>query len=125
MGIKPLGSPRNALHCGPPTVKYETLKFISKPNRVHLRWEMHLFLYFSHQLPSTRCSFTIITNVWIGIPIIDLDPRLPISVSIILDVVTAEGLFIHMQIAFVPFRGNQRFKASPEFDSLRRRDDFT
>ena len=85
-----------------------------------------VFLYFSLQLPSTRCSFTIIRNVLIGIPIIDLDPRLPISVSIsiIFDIVTANGLFIHLQIAFVPFRGNQSFKVCPEFDSCRRTGDF-
>jgi len=54
--------------------------------------------------------------------IIDLNPQLPISISIIFDIVTTNGLFIHLQI--VPFRGNQSFKASPEFDSLRRAGDF-
>jgi len=81
-----------------------------------------VFENFSHQLPSTRCSFIIITNILIGHTIINLDPRLPISISIIFDIVTRNGLFIHMQI--VPFLGNQSFKASPEFDSFRRAGDF-
>ena len=110
-----------------------------KPFRVHLRWEKYWLgliigglvfenQLFSRQLPSTCCSFTIISNLWInclfGHTIIDLYPRLPILVSIIFDIVTTNWLFINLQIAFMPFWGTQSFKVSPEFYSFRHWSDF-
>ncbi|KAG0632631.1 hypothetical protein HOY80DRAFT_897743, partial [Tuber brumale] len=49
--------------------------FLSKPIRVHLKYE----IFIPHQLPFTRCSFTIIS-----FNITDLDPRSPILFSLIL-----------------------------------------
>jgi hypothetical protein len=54
-------------------------EFLSKFTRVHLECIKRLI----HPLPSTRCSFTAIL-----LNITDLDPRLSISFSLILQLVT-------------------------------------
>ena len=58
-----------------------TTRFLSKLIRIHLKRNKELL----RQLPSTRCSFTITVLYVVGDckTVIDLDPRLPIALSII------------------------------------------
>ena len=121
-------------------------EFLSKSIRIYLKqeWE-HLLsksVYFSCQLPYTRCSFTTLrirTLILRGsiLTIVDLDPRLSITLSVIIwlitlyewlwkttSVVPSNFWFPHPQKAFRPSFGTRSFKMSPEFDSWSHLNDF-